>query len=464
MIRHKLVRLAPPAALAALVACGGAERAPRVETGDLAPGVREQVEEALEASRRSPDDATVHGRLGMVLHAYELHEAAAEAYGRAAALEPGTFRWAYYRGRALAAAGHREEALAQLLTAIEIGGAYPPARVAVGDLLLDRGDARGAVEHYGAAARLDPDSPAAWLGVAKARRALGDAEAAVAAYEAALRAAPSSPAAHHGLGMLYRDQGRAAAAEHLARARQLKDATVAARDPLMAEIAALDRSAAGLTRRALQLARAGRTDRAIAVLLEAAARDPEFLPARVHLVELLAMSGRYEESEAHYRAAMAVNPNAQLVRLNHARSLIRQQRLEEARAELERVVAINPNLADARVLLGSMLEDGGSGEEAVAHYRAALRAEPSHPQANLLMARYLLRTGQAEEADEHGRRLLESEDESVPILAYRLGLVYAEAGARARAAEVLGQARRLAETAGRRRLVEEIDRKLEELG
>ena len=263
----------------------------------------------------------------------------------------------------------------------------------------------------------------------------------------------------------YRDRGDAgASAEHLERYRRLEGVRAASRDPLMGEIAALDRSSSQLTRNALRLAAAGRRDEAIDQLLEAAARAPEFLPARVHLVELLAAAGRYDEAEKHYRAALAVNPNAQLVRLNHARALIRQARLEEARAELERVVEINPNLADARVLLGSMLADAGASEEAVVHYRAALRSEPAHPQANLMMAGYLLREGRTAEAEVHGRRLLEAGGEAQPILAYRLGLLYAEAGAHERAVEALEQARRMAESAGRDGLVREIERKLEELG
>ena len=50
---------------------------PQVSTEAFTGPVREQVRQAYEAARAHPEDAEANGKLGMVLHAYELHEAAA---------------------------------------------------------------------------------------------------------------------------------------------------------------------------------------------------------------------------------------------------------------------------------------------------------------------------------------------------------------------------------------------------
>ena len=65
---------------------------PEVDPSSFAPGVREQVEEALAAARADPRNPAAVGKLGMVLHAYGEFGSAGAAYGRARALEPESFR------------------------------------------------------------------------------------------------------------------------------------------------------------------------------------------------------------------------------------------------------------------------------------------------------------------------------------------------------------------------------------
>ena len=50
---------------------------------------------------------------------------------------------------------------------------FLPSRLALGGLLLDRGDAQEALEHFRAATALDPQSPQAWLGMVMATVTLG---------------------------------------------------------------------------------------------------------------------------------------------------------------------------------------------------------------------------------------------------------------------------------------------------
>ena len=50
---------------------------------------------------------------------------------------------------------------------------FLPSRLALGGILLDRGDAQEALEHFRAATALNPQSPEAWLGMAMATLTLG---------------------------------------------------------------------------------------------------------------------------------------------------------------------------------------------------------------------------------------------------------------------------------------------------
>ena len=142
---------------------------------------------------------------------------------------------------------------------------------------------------------------------------------------------------------------------------------------------------------------------------------------------------------------------------------MQQGRVAEATAELQAVVEINPNLADAQVLLGSVFDDRGEPEQAERHYLLALESRPAHPQANLMLAMHRIREGDLTAAEEYVGRLLQSETASMPILIYRLGVSYDEAGHTAKAVEHYGEARRLAEGSGRHRLLAEIDSRLEAL-
>ncbi len=462
-LRHWI--LVPVLALP-LAGCGGAEQtSDALDTRAFGPEVRRQIDEAYRAALEAPDDAELQGRLGMTLHAYQQYNPAADAYRLAAELDPEVFRWRYYLARAVGAAGRSSEALALMNTAVELRPEYSPALVSLGDLLMEAGDLETALENYTRAVELDEQSARARYGLAKVLRAVGDDLAALESFRETLRLSPSFGAAHHAIGMLYRDLGESElAAEHLELGAKHRTVRARARDTLMVAISSLLSGAGDLTKVAVEMFGNGNTEGALTKLREAVELDPEFVPARVNLVKILGDLGRYEEAESHYEAAIATTPNAQQARFNYARMLIQQTRLREAQTELETVVGINPHLADAQVLLGSLFEENGHLPEARARYELAVASKPAHPQANLMLVKHRLAAGDLASADEHAQRLLEADTKSLPILAYRLGLFYEQAGQRTRAIEILRWTRNQAEAAGRERLVQEIDGRLEAWG
>ena len=69
--------------------------------------------------------------------------------------------------------GRRGEAEPLFRQVVTDHPSFLPSRLALGGILLDRGDAREALEHFRAATALNPQSSEAWLGMAMASLALG---------------------------------------------------------------------------------------------------------------------------------------------------------------------------------------------------------------------------------------------------------------------------------------------------
>ena len=69
------------------VSAAGLPEVPAVNTADMLPAVREQVEAARARLQDAPTDSAANGRYAMLLQAYGLNQAAAEAYTRTRAVD-----------------------------------------------------------------------------------------------------------------------------------------------------------------------------------------------------------------------------------------------------------------------------------------------------------------------------------------------------------------------------------------
>ena len=135
----------------------------------------------------------------------------------------------------------------------------PEARLNLGNLLLQRGDATGAEASFKRAIETDPRFVPARVNLADLYRGQGREDEADRVLRDGLRAAPGAPALHEGLGLSLVRQGRKPAA--------------------IAEFAAASRAAPTEARyaylHALALHDAGRRDEAMRVLADAARRVPD---------------------------------------------------------------------------------------------------------------------------------------------------------------------------------------------
>ncbi len=136
-------------------------------------------------------------------------------------------------------------------------------------------------------------------------------------------------------------------------------------------------------------ARAGRIDKAIALLGEVAKAEPDLVAPRIRLARLLARNGRVDEAERVLAEAARRNPD------------------------------------DARVRLSNAIIAGRKGDHAraLAEARAALAADPDSVAAAEVIARSLANLRRPDELDAFGKDFLAAHPDAWPVAAV-LGIVH----------------------------------------
>lgn len=177
---------------------------------------------------------------------------------------------------------------------------------------------------------------------------------------------------------------RAEAARLLAPARgQLSEADLAAFDQAAAEFrnkqAAIADRGAGHHGIALFEGDLGNAPAAEAAYRLALAVEPEFIPSRINLAELLYGQNRMREAEEVFRAAPAaamIDGDRGVAHEALARFLIRQKRYEEGLAELAAAVSLMPRHAATMYFYGVALNSLGRFPEALPVLQKAHEIEP----------------------------------------------------------------------------------------
>ncbi len=306
------------------------------------------------AGAGSPDALALVAEANLRLAAGEIADAL-KLFRQAAELDPDNPELAEEFGLALADAGMTDEAVKQLR---KTGGDLSPSGEATLGILLAQAaqspaDLEVAVKHLtlgvdavpqGGQARLvlaqslvrldrgaeaweqvqtllqdRPDDPRLWVLAGESLRMLGKLDDAVGYFKRAA-AVPE-----------LRQRATFELVETLAAARKFKDAADVLGDFLHKEGA----TAAGLTRWATLLARAGEKDKARQVLDEVLAGDPNQHDALLLKAMLEAADGHAKQAEQLFRKVLAATPDDPDAALGLARVLVDSRRLPEAREVLD---------------------------------------------------------------------------------------------------------------------------------
>ncbi len=437
---------------------------PKVNLELFQNSVRQQISDVYETAVRNPNHADTNGRLGMLLYAYEQYEAAEPCFERAMFFAPPDYRWPYYLGRTRSILREHGQAVTALEAALQLNPGYLPARLKLGEALLDAGDAEKAGKALQAVVTEYPGSAAAHYGLGRYFTHRREPDRAVAHLQKACELFPGFGAAHFALARVYRDQGDHQKAQaHLLLYQKDKLTWPPAEDPLLASIQELKTGANARLRKGVLLAESGQLEAAVDEHEAALAADQGLVQAHIHLIALYGRLGNAAKAEEHYRSAVRINPNLSESHYNFAVLLIQQERYREAEEPLRAALKLNPTHALALTNLGYVLMVGGRLDEAIESYRAAITVQPRNRTAHFNLGRILVQQGRLQEAIAHLLETRTPEDADTPRYLHAIGAAYARAGDRTLARNYLEEARLKALQLKQTDLVSSIDKDLQTL-
>lgn len=439
---------------------------PKLTITDLPGEVRDQVREAYDHARKDPHSAEASGKLGMLLDLYNRPDQAVLCYKRAHQLDPRAFKWLYYLGLLEEKQGHLEEGVETLQGALRIKPDYLPARLKLADSLFTEGKLDESRQIYFAVVRQFPDRAEAYDGLGRIELAHGDPAAAGQAFRKACELFPPYGAAHYQLAQLDRKLGKTEESNHqLALYAKNRTLVPPVEDPLRDELRSLDRAAASLLERGIELEQAGRLQDAISAHEEALRLDPGLMQAHVNLIILYGRAGDFHKAEQQYQKALKLNPEKYPdAYYNYGVLMVKENRFDTAQAAFTKALEIRPLYADAHNDLGYLFERRGKLEEAAAEYRKAVEERPDFRKAHFNLGRILVNQQRYSEGIEQFQQTLTPTDDDTPSYLYALGAACGRAGDRAKAVEYLHQAKQEAAARKQNDLVADIERDLASLG
>jgi len=159
--------------------------------------------------------------------------------------------------------------------------------------------------------------------------------------------------------------------------------------------------------KALDLARKGAHQRAVAELEEAIALDPEFAAAHSNLGVQYALLGQNERAIAEFRCAAELNPSSAIFQSNLACVLIWMRQFQEAEKSARLAVRLDNSNPIAHYLLGILLAARPETRlSAVQHLKTAAR---QFPRAYMILAEVYRAEGQNQLAKDEMRRYVDAD-------------------------------------------------------
>jgi superkiller protein 3 len=418
---------------------------------------RDAIAKSLAAAQARAGNVDAVFELAAVLHAHEQFQAASRAYSRAYALDPARFATLYCWSHALASEGDYASAAGRLREALRLRAGSVPALLKLGEVLRESGAVRESAAVYKRVLNTNPREARAHYGLGRA----STGEEAIAEYREALELFPRFGAAQFALAAAYRKTGEETKAEEILRNYE-RDKTLLPPldDPEMRAVRALNVSAGILLQRASEEEMEGRLLEAVSLYERAVASDPSLVQAHVDLISLYGRLQRERDAESAYQKAVVLNPNLAGAHYNYGVLCFARSRFPEAKAAFERAITLQPSHAEALHNLGVILEQEGKWDQAATFYRRAVEARSEYPLAHFHLGRIYANQSKYPLAIHEFERSLQPATESTPAYLYALAATHARAGNRARAAELMRDARNQAAARGQQTVVASIDRDL----
>ncbi len=212
----------------------------------------------------------------------------------------------------------------------------------------------------------------------------------------------------------------------------------------------------------------GKADEAITCFQNALSSRPDDADGHSDLGVALIQKGRVDEAIWHFQKALESEPNYTNSLVNLGTALLQKGRVDEAIGHFQKALGLDADSADARYGLGSAYSHEGKMAEAITQYQKALQIKPVNPEVQNNLAWILatcadrsLRNGY--KAMELARQADELAGGGNPIILHTLAAALAEVGRLDEAINRVKEAIGLAQAAGQKDFVIQLNEELEAL-
>ena len=303
--------------------------------------------------------------------------------------------------------GQTDASIGQLEEAIRLKPNSPNARYNLGTALASKGQVDEAIRQFEETIRLKPDYAEAHNGLGAALASKGQDDAAIHHYEQAIRLQPNYVQAHNNLGnaLLRKGQADAAISQYQEVARLKPDYAevhsilgnlLFKRGQMDGAISQFqdvirlnpDQAEAHFNLGAA-LASKGQMDEAISQFLEAVRLKPDYADAHYNLGTALARKGLLDQAIRQFQDTVRLKPDYAGAHYNLGLALSKQHNTDEAINQFQAAVRLRPDYAPAHHHLGLALEEKGRIDEAISQYQETLRLRPDYAEAQQNLARAL---------------------------------------------------------------------------
>ncbi|MDZ4779482.1 MAG: tetratricopeptide repeat protein, partial [Planctomycetia bacterium] len=382
------------------------DKAPQVDLTDVDAAVVQAIQFAQAAVQTDPNSAQAWGRLGMVLIAHEMDDAAQVAFAQAGACDPRDARWPYLQARAvtLGDAGAR---IAPLELAVTICGDQPDAPVLTlieSLIAVDRmQEAKSRLEAF---LKAHPENARAQLSMSRCQLSRGDLARAAEHAHLAEDHPATTKAANELLAQILHRQGDKAESD---RRRRIAATTheLLWPDPYYEEAQTHRVGLKTLLVRADKLFAAGNVEGTVPVLQEAVRKYPDSDWAHVLLGRSLIRSRRLPEAEQTLRKAVELAPTSVEAQFRLGVAIYMQQRPADAAEWFRKATALKPDFTMAHHNLGYCLVDLKEIPAAIEAFTAAAESDPNSFEAHAILGTLLANQRRFDEARTHLQRAVE---------------------------------------------------------
>jgi tetratricopeptide (TPR) repeat protein len=437
---------------------------PALRLDSFPSSTRDAVGPVYREATAHPESAESVGALARTLHAWDLWDAAHQAYDRAGWLDPESFDWRYLDAIVLQRLARHSDAAKALEDALAISPDYLPARVKLAEALFEAGRGEESQRLFTRLTKEPAAEPIAELGLGRIDAAEGRHELAIVHLQRAVALFPELGAAHYALALSYRALGRHDEARRaLALHEQYGPRWPAIEDPIFARVTALKDDARAQVQRGIKLADSGDVDGAIAAHESALAREPSLAAAHANLISLYGRQRNWAKAEEHYQALVALGVNLGDAHYDYGVLLGLQEKWDLAAEAYRQALAVNPLHAQAHNNLGQILERQRGFEAAAAEYRQAVDSQPGFRLARFNLGRMLIALGRPIDAVSELEKTVEPRDAEAPRYLFALAVAHVRAGHRDEGITWATEARTLALQCGQQDLAAAIERDLASL-